>query len=75
MKGQWREIQITNINLTAKLQDLNVWKTVIKCELDWKRKGVFVGSNLFFFFFFTSQKRRDSTFGYVWLCYFLELNL
>ena len=24
MKGQWREIQITNINLTAKLQDLNV---------------------------------------------------
>ena len=25
---------------------------VIKCELDWKRKGVFVGSNLSFFFFF-----------------------
>ena len=25
---------------------------VIKCELDWKRKGVFVGSNLSFSFFF-----------------------
>ena len=30
---------------------------------------------LLFFFFLTSTKRRDSTFGYVWMCYFLELNL
>ena len=26
MKGQWRDIQITNINFKAKIQDLNVWK-------------------------------------------------
>ena len=30
---------------------------------------------LLFFFFLTSTKRRDSTFGYVWMGYFLELNL
>ena len=66
MKGQWREIQITHINLIAKLQDFNVWKTVIKCELDWKRKGMFVGSNLFFFFFFFYFTKANGF--YVWVC-------
>ena len=38
-------------------------------------EGGVCGFEPVFFFFFTSQKRRDSSFGYVWLCYFLELNL
>ena len=36
--------------------------------------GGAMGSNLYFSFF-TAAKRRDSTFGYVWASYFLELNL
>ena len=45
------------------------------------RRWVGVGSNpgrsffFFFFFFFTDAKCEDCTYGYVWACYFLELNL
>ena len=70
MKGQWREIQITNINLSAKLQDFNVWKTVIKCDLDWKRKGDVWGfePGFFFFpFFFLFDFNKAKGF-YVWVC-------
>ena len=46
----------------------------VQTVLEARRGGGAMGSNLYFSFF-TAAKRRDSTFGYVWASYFLELNL
>ena len=45
----------------------------VQTVLEARRVGG-MGSNPYFSFF-TAAKRRDSTFGYVWASYFLELNL
>ena len=46
MKGQWSDIQITNTNFKAKIQDLNVWKR------GWGDRDGFEPSSKFLFFFF-----------------------
>ena len=61
MKGQWGDIQITNINFKAKIQDFNVWKR------GWGDWGGFEARSKFLFlflFFLTAAKRWD----YVWVC-------
>ena len=64
MKGQWRDIQITNINFKAKTQDLNIWKGEgwVVGVLAWVRTQV----ELFFFFFWFYCRKAMGL--YVWAC-------
>ena len=60
MKGQWREIQITDINFKAQIQDLNYEKRFSSTKLYWKREG---GGGVAlvptFFLFFLLQQSEE----------------
>ena len=62
MKGQWSDIQITNTNFKAKIQDLNVWKR------GWGDRGGFEPSSKFLFFSFFFLNFRKVMGFYVWVC-------
>ena len=59
MKGQWREIQITDINFKAQIQDLNYEKRFSSTKLYWKREGGVLRWFQPFFFFFLLQQSEE----------------
>ena len=66
MKGQWREIQITDINLKAKIQHLNYEIRFSSSNCTGSARGGGRGFEplLFFFFFYCSKAKGF----YVWVC-------